>query len=373
MKPSRREHRQHGFALLMTLVLSTVAAAALAGIASRSLVGAIEARDETRRVQQQWAVRSLRASLLPRVERSLLMAEGRTLVDQARDRPKDEEFAPHANLRLTCSLADRDYEIVLTDEQARLNVNHALSYAERSDVEASVRRLARKPDGGKLNVGDVDVRPAQRRPSFGGVEDADATDRVTAYAQVFPDSDPAALFPVVRRRGDVRGVAASVTCWGSGPINFRRASDDVIRAACRDALPPGVLKSLLEARREQPSLTLADALKRVPDLTTRDQEKVEQHLTDQTSAFGLWIAVRELRRDRYYFSVTAPTKLASVGSPNAPEIDSNEPPQRGHMPGQQSIDHNPSPSTPVHARIAASANPVGPASSRLPRRYDFAW
>ena len=206
----RMNHRSSrpGFALLMVLVLVLLAGTLLAGVAWRSMVGALEAQESAEELQRRWAVTSCRATLLGRVEKVLDEAERGEGNDG-----NDGEHPAYANrpvpeLRVTCQLAGTDYELVMTDEQAKLNVNRLLGQSKPERVRSSLVRLMPQ-----LGSGDGDAKVTLRAIDMRRVASHNPAQlEVGGYGQVFENATPGQLV------GDrpMDGLASTITCWGPG-------------------------------------------------------------------------------------------------------------------------------------------------------------
>ena len=263
----------------MTLALVLLAGAAMVGLAQRSLADALEARSAQRELQRRWAVASLRATLLGRLES--LQARQEDIDPNA---PSSQWPAPSTRQQFAIELGGREYRIVLTDEQAKLNVNALLRSNTPGETESIVRGLTPRPSGGGL----VRIRPTR------GVK------AVFGSGQVFEGVVPAEL--VGRHQGE--GLAGNVTCWGDGKGNIARAADQTIRRAIEREVGPRVVRLLLEHRSRHRADGLEGLLKRIDKLSDTDRRTLQRLLTDQSSCHGLWIIARGDQREWYTLAVS---------------------------------------------------------------------
>jgi len=269
----------------MTLVLVMIAAALLAGLARRSAAEAVEAREAVEQLQRRWVTISARSTLLPRVEPALRAAEGRAAIGGAP--PKDAE--PVSMVRVTCTLAGRDYDLLLTDEQAKLNVNALVRQEGRADAEAALGRWLRetRPTGAR----SVELR---LRPRVD-----ESTGGIGAFGQVFVDASPATLIG----KAIGRGPAARLTCWGNGKLNVRRADAEAIRLLCNRPLGRRFVEGLIAARERSPFESLNGLIARADVTDNRLPAKARALLTDQSQSHGLWIVSRGRTGDRHAWLV----------------------------------------------------------------------
>jgi type II secretory pathway component PulK len=280
--------RQFGFALLMTLVLLVVAGALLTAVARRSIVGAVETQQAVEELQRRWAVASLQATLLGRAEELLDEVECGPIAPGAP--AEGYKNKPILERRVTCQLAGRDYELVFTDEQAKLNVNALLPGSSVHQAQSAVTRVV--ADSG------ADCRAIALRPLSAGKKPAKGTARllpIGGYGQVFEGVGPERLLGATGRDE----VAAWVTCWGDGRVNLRRAPAKVVEAACTEALGRDVVGPLLAARDRDPYRKLAEILGELATLKPEIKARIGRCVTDRSECHGLWIVARGTQRSWY--------------------------------------------------------------------------
>jgi len=279
----RRSH-EPGFALLMVLLLVMLAGVALAGIARRSVHEAVDAQSAVDDLQRRWAVTSAREALLPQAERLLNRAERGHGMDLTRPLPRnagEHRNDPVAELRLTCELAGTTYDLVFTDEQAKLDLNHRLNREGVGSTRAAARRLVASASAARGSDAEVALRPLPD-------EDDSGMPRLVGFAQVFEHARPEALLG--EAEGD--GLAADLTLWSSGRVNVRRASADVVQRACDGVLTAGEVAALLDERRRDPYRPLQALLDDVRGLDEDERRVLERRLTDRSACHGLWIVAR---------------------------------------------------------------------------------
>jgi len=264
----------------------------------------VQARDAADAVQREWAVRSARRTLLARPEPLIDAAERGT--DELGDPAEAYQNAPMPELRVACQMAGGRYEFVITDEQAKLNVNQLLPLPENEDLGRVIRRLP--PRGLKDEASRLDPRPLDKnRRSVGG---ALPLPTIRAYGQLFDRPDPARLVG----DDDKPSLVRSVTCWGDGKVNLRRASSEVIMARCADPLGRRTASLLIEARDQNPYDSLSDLLKREDRIDADKRAAVRQFVTDQSTAHGLWIVAHQGERAWHHLAVKAQEPVPSSGT-----------------------------------------------------------
>lgn len=301
---------QHGYALLMTLVLVMIAGAVLMGVARRSVAGALEAKDAVEELQRRWAVASCRATLLGAVEELLDDAEqgdAKRSDDQSDDEhAKTYHGKPVGELRVTLRLADSDFMLVLTDEQAKLSANHVLSQTNRADAQLVLRRLLNQISPGDSEQVVVNLRPLSL------VRQSSVTDqrmqKIGAYGQVFDGASPVALIG----ENGMTGLASAITCWGDGRVNLRRAPAAVVRQACGRGVDPEIVEALLVARDRDPYRKLSTSIGELRNANDKQKAKLADYLTDQSQCHGLWVIVRGRQRSWYTLAIREGNRQAKV-------------------------------------------------------------
>lgn len=284
----RHHARQSGFILLMSLVLVLLVGVALASLARRSAVTALQCQESVDRLQRRWAAKSCRASLLHRVPE---------LLERGPDEPgrgrEDVGVGPSAaKLRLTVHLAGRPYELVLTDEQAKVNINDLLGQTDRAETQSIARRLVRESDAGGADTVLTPLLPVQDSPG------RPLLAAVGGYGQIFPTASPDRLVG-----SDGNGLADAVTCWGDGLINIHRAPDYVVKSVCDKPLGRDLVAALLAARQQEPGRKLAAMLSGLDEFDAQRKAKVSRFLTDESTCYGLWVIVRGEQRRWYTLAV----------------------------------------------------------------------
>jgi hypothetical protein len=276
-----RRRRRSGFVLLMVLVVVVLAGAALVGVARRSMLQAVDVKARAHALQRKWAVRSLRDTLLDRVARAF---------GQRQSDAKASDSVGPDQLRVDLRLSGREYLLVMTDEQARLNVNLLLADHSPGEVESTLRRLI-DASGHELLLRPLSgtqlrLNPSLRRAAGG-------------YGQIFPSASPADLVGLAG--GD--GLVDRITCWGDGRLNFARAHPDTVRALVNRALSPPIVEALISAREKQPDGDLKQWIGSLDQISRRDAHEIRHWLTDRSNCFGLWIVTGNGRRKWYHFAV----------------------------------------------------------------------
>jgi hypothetical protein len=260
------------------------------------MVEALEARTAVEELKGRWAVTTCRATFLARAEEVLDRAErGKGKAGRPGEKYRS---APVAELHVACTLAGLDYELVFTDEQAKLNVNRLLDETSRAETHTVLKRFVGR-DGGRPCEWPIDVN-LRLQPAGENTSAADPFPmRVGGYGQVFDDVSPGVLVT----DGRTAGLAGAITCWGDGRVSLLRAPDDVIEQVCERALGRRAVAALLRARRRDPYRPLSDTLEDLDEIDESERPAVRERLTDRSTCHGLWVIARGAQRTWYTLAV----------------------------------------------------------------------
>jgi hypothetical protein len=261
-----------GYVLILVLVVLAIAGMVLGASAARHGKAAIRASVAQRNLQLRWGDLSVASSVLPLAQQML-----RTAADGK------EAFPVSVTRRV--SLGGMDFDLLLSDEQAKANVNLILARKGLVEVEAAVSALqADQPRAlaVRLRPQAPEDRAIRRYPlAFG------------SYAQVFAVKQAKEL--VDDGFGEL-SAPARVTCWGSGRVHFQAADAAVLRAILAGVLNETQMDELRKYRKEQPDCTLEEALRHLK-LTKEKADEARKLLTDESSCQALWVIARCGTRD----------------------------------------------------------------------------
>lgn len=292
-----RAVQSRGYVLLMTLMLLPVVVLVMAGIARLSVQKAIGAQDAAEDLQRRWAQISCRSAFLARAEQILERAERQT-------------EGPVSEAQVNFALGRQRVAVILSDEQAKANLNTVLVTRGTDAATQSLHRLLR--DGPEISGLRVALQPAPAMPDLLG---APATPRLGghataamlgSYGQVFDRCTPAALLgdvstvPGAQFSGQPQRAISHFTLWGGGQINLRRASRAALLEHLVGVLGPSEVERLLQLRTEHPGLTARMAISALA-LSKERQEAALGLLSDFSNCHGLWIVIQDQRRRHYEF------------------------------------------------------------------------
>lgn len=283
--------------LLLTLMVLAIAAAALAGACRAALQKAVLATRAEEDLRRRWAIVSCRAALLPKAERVLAASGDRT--------------SPETRFDVT--LGGQPMTLIFGDEQAKANVNLLYALGKRARTDIAVRgivgatgadvRVELRPILLEMPTDELsEPEPPPKHPLRSDRDEQDLLDFEVqpvfeAWGQIVPSAKPAALLR--RRASSSPSVAGSLTLWGDGTVNVRRASEECLRRVCDKVLRPGEVRKLVAARDKDPDFDLWETMDTL-NLPEDRYANAEQLLTDRSSCFSLWIVIRGTRGQEWY-------------------------------------------------------------------------
>jgi hypothetical protein len=278
-----------GYVLLSVLVVLVLAAAALTSLARVSLDLGLEAAARQEDLQQRWGLFTCRRVLLPSA----------SIAFKLRDELAARRAAvpgPRHLLRDVVLLGGQQFALLLSDEDAKLDVNVVSAAAGLLEAEQQLRRL----------LGPVVAQTVRLRaegpvlPERPPVQELSSAPRpFGSWGQVFDLSRLRAV------AGDDRALAAvttEITCWGSGRLHLARASDAAVLSLGRSVVTDGLARRVLERARDNPELE-AELVVQQEVKNADDAQLLSALLGDGSSSYALWMEASSQRARRQHLAV----------------------------------------------------------------------
>jgi hypothetical protein len=310
MAPKRNDTRaalRRGYVLVMTIALIALAGLVLIGIARQSLTVAFRAVSAEEELQRRWGALSCQRALLKRA------AEIFEIEVDARPMDGRERRFDAAQLSGSWTLGGMPFRWRLADEDAKVNVNTVFALRGIQGASELVRDFARSD---ARRAPEVFLRPL-RRESI-----AEATPPFEGWGQVFA-LDRARKG--VSAPSEIAGATARLTCWGSGLLNIRRATDPALSRLCGLVVGDDVVGRLQLLRRQQTNSEISNMLNEL-GLREAERNQLQELLTDKSDYYSLWIEVVTKARSWHEFHVASSEATLDEssnepdGSPSASEI-----------------------------------------------------
>ncbi len=326
--------RRRGYVLVVTLALLILASTLLVAVGRAAIRHASAARSAEQDLQRRWGLASCRRAVLPYTEEILLANEPARRKNLAR-------------LDVSLRLGNQTFELIVSDEQAKANINAILDEAELTRTESRLRQSL----AGSGLINNVRLRPtagpvfilSNEQPTGASVGSTSpsgipptpptapsapaapttqpilstnpSAPRISGLGQIFDGIPPVKL---IRPMSGTRLAPIDlVTCWGTGAVNIRRTSEAALGLAAGRALTTVEINRLLDARdalQQQRTGGLSnsgagrmtsDQLKQLVHDATAQAAKSRANLAlvEYSQCHSLWIITRTGQRDWYDLSV----------------------------------------------------------------------
>ena len=273
--------RNKAFVLMVVLMVLAVAAVFLSASARICCRRALEASDAREELQLRWGSLCCEQACLDVAERLL------------REVPPKDGLCPVSTSR-SIVLGGRTFHLIVSDEQAKANVNGIAQRRRNTALPELLRSL--EPD---LDVALAELAETERR-----IRQTKGSDQqFVSLDQLFAFSHPSQLTPSLSDQPFPR----NTTCWGSGKLNVRRASLPAMRQAFDGVLNLEQVHRLDQYRRQYPDFIREELLRHL-QLTDKQLPQLEPLLVDASSCHSLWIVADCGTRRRYRLVVKDSSK-----------------------------------------------------------------
>lgn len=272
---AHRSVPQAGFVLVMVLVLILLTGLSVAGFARKSLELASSVAEAQEALQRRWGIQSCRQLLLQNSEQLL----------DANVTESSGAVIPWPTpgfIQGAFELGGLRFEFRLSDEDAKINLN---TLAQRDSDP-----LNRLTSATRLSGGPAGLTPLIRWPPRKTSSQEELPFRT--WEQVFDLRNGGEAEELVDR---LRQATGEITCWGSGKLNIRRASDRAVQTACQREVREETLRKLLTLRRIGGFQDLDVMLGQIV-LKTPEAFALRRLLSTESKCHALWLTVRNTRR-----------------------------------------------------------------------------
>lgn len=290
--------RRSGYVLLAVLAVIVLMVTVLATLSKTSLRRALAAADAQLRLQQRLGADSIERTVLPKAA---------TVFDRLEEQAKQTriqtgQFVPiPRQIRDAITLGGVTFDIILADEDAKLNLNRVYHLTGQIRTRSSVAGLI-----GPVASRALRLAPASR-PMGGDLDTLDTSEEVVAiprafrsWGEVFALSD---LAIVSGNQAALPLVTGEITCWGGGGLNLQRASDESIRVAAACVLSEAGADRLVSRYRENVTSSVEILVQQETNSETQ-RIRLRRMLGESSTHFSLWVdASAAARRSLRTFSV----------------------------------------------------------------------
>ncbi len=307
----KKRTSQHGYTLLMTVLLLAMAAVIIAGLCKSSLYAAVAAKKSNTALQEKWGNLSLNQSLI-QIAPEVFKQNLKNFQKQAEDEIltfviDDQEAVSLDSLRqqsLVILLGKIPFHVIIEDEHNKLNVNQLLGRdpAHRQAVDT----LSQLGQSSSLQS-RISLKPLSRKnakklhlPRLGNLSQVFDTITAKQLCPITPDQ----LFKQRELRYNNRSLPQSLTCYGDAKLNYESASDAVIIAQVKHLkLDLTAIEELLLLRQENPQLPLDKQLDDLSEDSAKQKREITQMFKPKSICLSLWIISKQKHRLNYHQTI----------------------------------------------------------------------
>jgi type II secretory pathway component PulK len=268
----RNSSQRRGYVLVLTLGIITLAAISLAGLARYSLGLASSAQDAAEALQRRWGLLSARHVFMDRAAEIL----------DAQVRPNESGTPPWpkpSKVTAAFNLGTQNFTVVIADEDAKANLN--VVFAQKgAELSSAIRHLSQDSEGLSLRL-----QPAKT-----------AASAFKSWGQIFDLANSPQDHGPAKTLVDL---SQEITCWGSGRLNLRRASDAAVSEIACTVLSKKDANDLVSRRRNWGGQSVDDLLAQL-ELRRADQLAASRLFSAEGGSYSMWITIDNGQRTWSY-------------------------------------------------------------------------
>lgn len=269
-------HRQTSFVLILVLALISIAGTAVAIVSSLYSSAVIRHAAKLEQLQTKWGRISCQNVWFPLAEKLLLIESV-------------ESGNPSIAVKQHAVLGGIEFEILLSDEQAKANVNHLLGAYGKESLMACLARL-QKRSRVALPVKLTSIMVPDKKNE----DDSNDNVLISSPSQVFAFKHPSCLLPSLE---DDAHILSLVTLWGDGRLNILRAPADSIREIAQGLLTESDTAFICEAR-SRFGANVEDML-RTLSLDDASAAQLADLFVEKSRCHSMWIVATTNKRKHY--------------------------------------------------------------------------
>ncbi|MEM9587062.1 MAG: hypothetical protein AAGA03_07245, partial [Planctomycetota bacterium] len=246
-----------GFVLLVVIAVFVLVITLLGQLARISMDRSLAAADSEIALRGRWANRSLESVLLSRAAKRF---------DELEQQAAKTGTLPQSVLRDRLVLGGIAYDLLLADEGAKANVDAIYHMAGRDGATRMLSETLPLAFGPAIALSPA-TKPQQfestgptsklRRGNQLNEDDEDAGDEPTEVPRAFRSWGEVFRLPLLREMPDpidLPTATLSVTLFGNGQLNLKRASDQAILSTLSPVIQKSAAQRVLSRFRDNPRI-----------------------------------------------------------------------------------------------------------------------
>jgi len=278
---------RQGFVLPLTMMVISLTTVVMVGVARQSLQVAEHAIQAEQDLQKRWGTISCRRSLLERAD--LLLDEATWQSSQSPARQVTDPLRDAGHLRAVIQLGSLKFDVLIADEDAKFNLNTAMSLQNLSTVTQHLQSLT------SHETLPIRLTPERLQSTASPGEQF----LFSSWGQVFRHDQIKEAADIPRQ---VASASTRLTCWGDGKLNIRRADEPSIRAVCALVGAERAVPKLLAASNQATDLDVIQLID-ASDLRGEEITKLTSLITGQSACFSMWVKVSHHGKSTYELHV----------------------------------------------------------------------
>ena len=305
---TKQTPKRSGYVLLLVVAVMVLLMTALAALSKTSLKRALAASDARIRLQQRLGSESLE---------QILLQEAAGVFDRLekaaeKERKGGADTRVPTQLRGAVSIGGVTFDVMLSDEDAKLNLNTVYHAVGLERTRRAIGEVA-----GPAVLRSTRLMPAVP-PTPPSIQDSRGDDSVDetivppafrSWGEVF---DLQRLSSTIGDDAALPNVTSELTCWAGGGVNVKRATDAAFTQTAACVLSQGAAERLVARYRESPAADLR-VLIQTESSNERERLALRQLLNETSSHYSVWMdASAVARRSMRSFSVLRKTEEGSI-------------------------------------------------------------
>jgi len=284
--------KKRGFVLLMVLVVLAIAGTILATSARRSGQRALDTKELVRQIQLRWGAISCRDIVFSNVS---------DIFEHA----AEYQDIKSRQVRKPITLGSVKFDLILSDEQAKANINLLAARFGSQGLTAAMREL----QADQREILQVFLKPGKKHQSIqfttkskrgrkrSKKNELPATVPIVyeSYDQLFRYDHPSQL---LRIKQEEISPTDRITFWGNGKLNLARADVETLRSVLSGLVTEDQIVTLANCDPADPTFSLQQVID-TSELDTEKAELLTILLTDESECFSLWV-IGSVPTRRYY-------------------------------------------------------------------------
>ena len=282
----QRKPKRQAYVLMIVLAASILVITTLSTLAKISLRRAVAAVDAERSLQKRWGSMTLERAILKQAP---------TIFEKRLEQHRQlspELPPPIPMIRDAVTIHGITYDVLLGDEDAKVNLNSVFHQVGATQTQATIGQLTDGAAAGSIALQPATTpqairdRDTERSGDEAEIEEPGFPDAFRSWGEVF---DASKLESIIGADVALPNVTTRISCWGSGRLNLSRAADDSIISVASVIIREAEAEKMVQRYRENPTIDIQTLL-RTEIQDERDRERLGKLIGNDSNHFSVWIS-----------------------------------------------------------------------------------